>query len=169
MTMKKSKTMSEKGVGTKLNTKGNNHSNRSKKSTYKGKYNRKLSNKVSSSSFLMLYTLFFLNKSSEPLYGKEILEKIHTVLGPVGWSPSHGTHYPVLNQMIEDGFINNIKTVARTKYYVITEQGRKELASKSKDFKPDIIESAKLYCNMITEMYGENLEVVFNDNSQVAQ
>ena len=43
------------------------------KHDYKAEYNRLFLTKMSSSSFLLLYTLFILDKKGEPLYGKEIL------------------------------------------------------------------------------------------------
>lgn len=122
---------------------------------YKAEYNRMLPTKLSSSNLLSLYTLFLLNKSSEPLYGKEMLNKIQSIANNYVWNPSHGTYYPLLEKMDSDGLIKKVKTNRSKNFYSITELGKTELADKLNKYKPILIRSAEFFDNILSEMYGE--------------
>ena len=72
---------------------------RNTKKDYKAKNNRMYPTKMSSSNFLLLKTLFLLNKNTNSLYGKEMLVEIQRGVSIDIWQPSHGTYYPVLDVM----------------------------------------------------------------------
>lgn len=127
----------------------------STKHVYKSEYNKMFPTKMSSSSFLSLYTLFILDKKAQPLYGLEILTELHKAVSSDVWKPLHGTHYPVLNTLMKDGYIKNVKNVSDKKFYAITELGKKELESRLNKFKPMLIESSKFFSRMLNDMYNE--------------
>jgi len=140
----------------KLDSTGCNEiSMRNTNNDYKAEYNRMFLTKMSSSSFLLLYTLFLLNKKSEPLYGAEMLTEIRSGVSFDIWGPSHGTYYPLLERMVKAGYIENAKSTPSKKFYAITELGTEELKLKLDEFKPMLIESSKFFSNMLTEMYNE--------------
>lgn len=122
---------------------------------YKAEYNRMFLTKMSSSSFLLLYTLFLLNNKSEPLYGAEMLTEIRRGVSFDIWGPSHGTYYPLLERMVNAGYIENAISTLSRKFYTITELGTEELKLKLDDFKPMLIESSKFFSNVLSEMYNE--------------
>ncbi|MBX4271981.1 PadR family transcriptional regulator [Clostridium estertheticum] len=128
---------------------------RSTKKDYKAKNNRMYPTKMSSSNFLLLYTLFLLNKKSKPLYGKEMLTEIQNSVSVDIWEPSHGTYYPVLEGMMESGYINNVKVISGKKFYEITKLGIKELELRLIEFRPMLIESSNFFSSVFTEMYTE--------------
>lgn len=120
---------------------------------YKAEYNGMFPIKISSSDFLSLYTLFLLNKHSEPLYGKEMLNKIQGISNSHVWNPSHGTYYPLLEKMEADGFIEKIKNDKSKNFYVITELGKNELKVRLDEFKPILTGGAKFFNNVLSELY----------------
>lgn len=133
---------------------------KSTKHVYKAEYNKLFPTKMSSSSFLSLYTLFILSKKDQPLYGREILAELQKVANANVWKPSHGTHYPVLKELLKDGYIENVKTISDKKYYSITELGKEKLELKLVEFKPMVIQSSNFFSNMLTEMYGEMVQIM---------
>lgn len=111
---------------------------------YKAEYNRLLPTMSSSSNVLILYTLYLLNNSSSPLYGKEMLDKVKDDIGTDSWMPSHGTHYPVLKKMVKEGLISKVKSDNNKNYYTITEVGIKELKSKIHEFQAILNDNYKI-------------------------
>jgi DNA-binding PadR family transcriptional regulator len=71
------------------------------------------------------------------------------------WGPSHGTYYPLLERMVNAGYLKNAKSTPSRKFYAITELGTKELVLKLGEFKPMLIESSKFFSTVLTEMYNE--------------
>ncbi|MBU3173703.1 PadR family transcriptional regulator [Clostridium estertheticum] len=141
----------------KFNLMGNyKMAKRNTKKNYKAKNNRMYPTKMSSSNFLLLKTLFLLNKNTNSLYGKEMLEEIQRDVCVDIWQPSHGTYYPVLDVMMEAGYINNVKVISGKKFYEITKLGIKELECRLVEFRPMLIESCKFFSNIFTEMYNDN-------------
>ena len=141
---------------TKLDSTGCNAvTTRNTNNDYKAAYNRIFLTKISSSSFLLLYTLFLLNKSSEPLYGAEMLTEIRRGVSYDIWGPSHGTYYPLLERMVNAGYIENAISTLSRKFYTITELGTEELKLKLDEFKPMLIESSKFFSNVLSEIYNE--------------
>lgn len=121
--------------------------------SYKAQYNRIFPTKMSSSNFLLLYTLFLLDKKSEPLYGKEMLREIQRNVSDDIWKPSHGTYYPLLEDMVKAGYIKFIKNISSMKFYAITELGTKELELRLGEVRPMLIESSKFFSKVLSEMY----------------
>jgi DNA-binding PadR family transcriptional regulator len=145
-----------KGTSVKLNLLGRyRRVMRNTNNDYKAEYNRMFLTKMSSSSFLLLYTLFLLNKKPEPLYGAEMLTEIRRGVSFDIWGPSHGTYYPLLERMVNAGYIENAKSTPSRKFYTITKLGTEELKLKLDEFKPMLIESSKFFSNVLTEMYDE--------------
>lgn len=122
---------------------------------YKAKYSTLFPTKMSSSSFLLLYTLFILDKKAEPLYGKEILSEIQKCVRADIWKPSNGTYYPLLDDMVKSGYIEMVKSSNSKKFYAITELGTSTLALKLGEFKPILIGASEFFSHMLTEMYNE--------------
>lgn len=142
-----------KRTNEKLNILGNyKRVRRDINKSYKSEYNRISPTKISSSSFLELYTLFLLNKSAEPLYGKEILREIQRDVGTDIWKPSHGTFYPLLQDMVLAGYIKIINTASSMKFYTITELGAKELEVRLREFKPILMHSAKFFSTVLARI-----------------
>ncbi|MBU3114624.1 PadR family transcriptional regulator [Clostridium lacusfryxellense] len=127
---------------------------------YKAKYNKLFPTKMSSSNLLLIYTLFLLDKSDEPLYGKEMLTEIERAGSTDIWKPSHGTYYPLLDDMVKAGYINNVKTTNSMKFYDITDIGRQELIFKRSEFRTMLIESSKFFSNILSQIYNERQEKV---------
>lgn len=118
------------------------------KHKYKAEYSRLLPTMSSSSNLLILYTLYLLNKSSEPLYGKEMLDTIKKNISTNSWTPSHGTHYPVLKHLVKEGFVVKVKSDDNKNYYAITEKGRNEFNNKKKEFKSILSDNYKILANL---------------------
>lgn len=114
------------------------------------KYSTFMLNKISSSMFLKLYTLSCMIKKDDAMYGKEILDYIHSF--DMGWKPSHGTLYPILNSMMEEKLIDFSYECDGRKYYSITDWGRNYYFSKSKDFKKMLLNSSKFYKTIAAEL-----------------
>ncbi|MBK5241845.1 PadR family transcriptional regulator [Clostridium sp.] len=127
---------------------------------YTAKYNKLFPTKMSSSNLLLIYTLFLLDKSDEPLYGKEMLTEIERAGSTNIWKPSHGTYYPLLDDMVKSGYINNVKTTNSMKFYDITDIGRQELIFKRGEFRTMLIESSKFFSNILSQIYNEKQEKV---------
>ncbi|MCR3758689.1 PadR family transcriptional regulator [Clostridium felsineum] len=126
----------------------------SSKRAYKGEYNRMFPAKMSSSNFLSLYTLFLLSNKSEPIYGKQILQEIQDTIDIDVWKPSHGTLYPLLNDMEKNNLIEVVKETPSKKYYTITKLGKKELDLRLDEFKDMLIQSSNFFNKVISKMYN---------------
>ena len=114
--------------------------------------------KMSSSNFLSFYTLHVLAVENRPLYGKEILDSLHDIIGSAIWKPSHGTLYPILSKLTKGNLIEKVTIDDDKKYYVITDLGREELELKMREFKPLIIDSYKFFSKLIEEIYNSSEE-----------
>lgn len=120
---------------------------------YKSEYTRIFPTKMSSSNFLLLYTLFLLDSKDEPLYGKEMLREIQSNVSPNIWNPSHGTYYPLLEDMVRAGYIEITGTIASKKLYSLTKLGKKELELRLAEFKPILVKAANFYSRIYSSMY----------------
>jgi DNA-binding PadR family transcriptional regulator len=125
---------------------------------YKAEYNRMFPTKMSSSNFLLLYTLFLLDKKGEPLYGKEILTEIQRTISANIWNPSHGTYYPLLDDMVKAGYIEIVKDTSSKKFYSITKLGKKELELRLAEFEPMLIKSFDFFSKIFSIMYNKKLD-----------
>jgi len=119
---------------------------------YKGKYNRLFPSKVSSTNFLTVYTLYLLKGKS--MYGKEILDHIVETLGSDTWSPSHGTLYPLLQEMCANGLIELVEEQENRKMYIITPVGIKALADQLKTVIPALESSYDFLGKVVKELYS---------------
>lgn len=123
---------------------------------YKAEYTRIFPTKMSSSNFLLLYTLFLLASKDEPLYGKEMLRDIQSNVNPSIWNPSHGTYYPLLEDMVRAGYIEIAGTIASKKLYSITKLGKEELELKLAEFKPILVKAANFFSKLFNVMYDDS-------------
>lgn len=114
------------------------------------KYSTFVLNKMSSSMFLKLYTLSCAIKKDGPIYGREILEYIHSF--NIAWEPSHGTLYPILASMCEEGLIQFEYKYANRNFYSITDKGREYYNERAKDFKRMLTDSYKFYRAIAEEL-----------------
>ena len=126
--------------------------NHMKHNDFKGQYTKLFPTKISSSSFLMVYTLYLLEKHGA-MYGKEILDMIEKHLHSEIWNPSHGTLYPLLTQMEEEKWIKEDHTEASRKFYRITSNGLKVLKDKLEVIKPTLFKSYEFLAKSIMDLY----------------
>lgn len=121
-------------------------------------YSTFMLSKLSSSAFLKLYSLSYIINADNKVYGMQIIEHIKSF--NTSWNPSHGTLYPILNQMVDEGLIicthedshydSNKKQ--RKKYYEATEWGVAYYNSKVDQFKDTIMKSANFYSTIAREL-----------------
>jgi DNA-binding PadR family transcriptional regulator len=110
-------------------------------SEFKNKYNMNFL--LSSNNVLRVYTLIILSNSDVPMFGKEILENIRTLVSSSIWNPSNGTFYPLLKSMTKDGYINK-QIITKTKiFYEITPEGENLLLNMILEFLPKIENNIK--------------------------
>lgn len=128
---------------------------KSDKHDYKGDYQRLFPSKMSSSSFLTLFSLYVLKTKNEPVYGREIIYEIETMLDSSVWKPSHGTLYPILEKLEKERLVQIVKKENSRKYYTITEEGKQLLNSKLEEFKGMLMESSQFFNKVVSRMYPE--------------
>lgn len=100
-------------------------------------------NKTSSTEFLKLFLLSCMIKEDKPVYGKEIINYINRF--NCAWSPSHGTMYPLLRELLNNGYIENAFATDRKKYYNITSEGKNFYKKNSREFKSLLRKTARFY------------------------
>lgn len=115
-----------------------------------GKYSTFVLNRLSSSTFLELYTLSCILKKKDAIYGMEILNKINKF--DIPWKPSHGTLYPILENMVKRELIEFVYQADGRKFYDITEYGIEYYRDRSKEFRKDLVESSKFYRAISNEL-----------------
>lgn len=140
-----------------LNLLGNYKMDRKKKEDFKAAHTRLFPAKLSSSSFLMTYSLFVLKSSGEPIFGKDILNELHKMLGDGTWKPSHGTLYPLLAQLEDAGYIRVAFEKKGKKYWEITECGEEFLESQMESFKSTLMASHEFFNKILGKMYHINV------------
>lgn len=116
-----------------------------------GKFSTFVLNRLSSSTFLKLYTLSCILNRQGPVYGMEILNRINKF--EITWKPSHGTLYPLLEEMVNDGLIKFVYIADGKKYYDITEDGKIYYEDRYKEFKQDLVEASRFFRAMSDELY----------------
>lgn len=115
------------------------------------KYSTMVFNKMSSSNFLRMFTLSCLIKKEGEVYGKEILDFIKSFNTP--WQPSHGTFYPVLETMVNEGLIEKAYEYESRKYYKVTDLGKQYYIDRADEFKKMLIDSSKFYSTIANGLY----------------
>lgn len=126
--------------------------------TYKGLYNKLFPSKMSTNSFLTIYILYILNEKNNPMYGKEIIDKIEERFNG-SFKPSHGLMYPILRKLEEEKLVaaewEGQDPSKRTKrFYKITPRGRLALEEETENFKEVVYESYQLMDNIIRDLYS---------------
>lgn len=114
------------------------------------KYSTMHLNKSSSNDFLKLYTLTFILEKGRPVYGKEVISRIRSF--HTAWTPSHGTLYPLLDKMIEEGLIEHSHSKNIKKYYNITEKGKEYYVKEIPKFREMLISTVDFYTTAVREM-----------------
>jgi len=79
--------------------------------------------------FLSFLTLRLIKKG--PLSGKELQEELGKRKGT---KPSPGTIYPVLKELVNNGWIEEVDCEGREKKYQLTKEGKKEVEQATRKF-----------------------------------
>jgi DNA-binding PadR family transcriptional regulator len=88
--------------------------------------------------------------------GSEIIKKLEK---DIGWKPSCGSVYPVLNVLEEEALTNVIGDISSTKkIYSLTKKGREELKKHNEDKEELMNEIVKVH-KMIESTYGTDLQM----------
>lgn len=113
-----------------------------------------LQTKLSSSTLLELYSLNTMIRNSETgICGKHILDDIYN--NNSIWAPSHGTLYPLLAKMQENGYITEIEgTDFKKKLYRITKKGLEYYKQNANNLKYMLLESSMFYKTMCDSLYS---------------
>lgn len=114
------------------------------------KYSTFMLTKLSSSMFLKLYSLSFMINRGDAVYGLEILEHLRSF--KTTWNPSHGTLYPILTEMSEEGLIKLTYSCEGRKYYEVTPWGESYYRDNVRDFKAKLNTTAKFYKSIAGEL-----------------
>jgi DNA-binding PadR family transcriptional regulator len=99
--------------------------------------------KINPRGFLELYTLGYIIDKDKEVYGKEIIDYINDF--NMSWRPSHGTFYPVLNDLQEHGLIEYVYEYDSRKFYAVTDYGKEYFRERADDFRKQLLRSAKFY------------------------
>lgn len=108
-------------------------------------YSTKVLNTISSKDFLRMSTLSYMMDKKCAVYGREIITHIKD-RGAI-WSPSHGSLYPLLNEMVKDNLLYVDDMVGKKKYYQLTDEGRDYYKKAATDFVDMLITTSKFYEN----------------------
>lgn len=117
---------------------------------FMNKYSTFMLSKMSSSMFLKIYTLSFMINKEDAVYGKEIIDYIKSF--NTGWQPSHGTLYPILTKMTEEGLIKLSYSCEGRKYYSITPWGETYYKDRAADFRKMLSSTSKFYKTIAGEL-----------------
>lgn len=109
---------------------------------------RKLKNdedikKITPRAFLELYTLGYIIGKDTEVYGKEIIDCIKD--SGISWNPSHGTFYPVLNDLQTNGLIEYVYEYDSRKFYTVTDYGKEYFRERASIFKDQLLQSSNFY------------------------
>lgn len=112
---------------------------------YKNEYKRMFPSKMSSTNFLSMYTLYYIYKAGQPVYGKEILNEIENTFDSNVWKPSHGTLYPLLRKLVKEKLLEVYTETKLKKYYIITELGKETIKNEIPELREIILSSSKFF------------------------
>lgn len=121
---------------------------------YHGKYKKLFPGVLSSNSFLSVYILYMLDKTTK-MYGKEIVDSISNRLHGT-WEPSHGLVYPILRnleemKLVEGNWEDQDKKTRR--FYHITSHGRNALVDEVESIKPMFEDARKMIETVMLDLY----------------
>ncbi len=87
--------------------------------------------------------------SEKPMSGSEI---VHTIEEQLGWKPSYGSMYPLLEQLLSEKLVT-CQEEKKKKKYTLTEKGKKEL-QKNKKNKESLVKLLNKTYGIMKEVYG---------------
>lgn len=138
-------------------------------------YATRVVNTVSSTQLLRVVILsVFDANGSAGSYGYEALKVVKKMVGEDEdqvlesgvWTPSHGSLYRALRELKADGFIEEIKKPysGNVKFYVITEEGKKELERTLHPLLGNLKATSELFANITKSLIDiNNLENTYDD------
>ena len=105
-------------------------------------------------NILTMYTLYILKENNQA-YGKQILDQIRQWINNHSWKLSHGTLYPLLDQMQKEGYIQRVDgdRFRNRKYYTITKKGEFFFHQHYQDFVASLARSSQSYQNLTLEIH----------------
>lgn len=113
-------------------------------------YSTKTINTINSRDFLKMYTLSYIIGKNGPAYGREILSNIRDKNGV--WTPSHGSLYPLLEDMVADNLLYIDEEIGKRKYYKATRKGRNHYKKVSEEFRNTLLITSEFYANMAEDL-----------------
>ncbi len=87
--------------------------------------------------------------SEKPMSGSEL---VNTIEKQLGWKPSYGSMYPLLEQLLSEKLVT-CKEEKKKKKYTLTEKGKKEL-QKNKKNKESLVKLLNKTYGIMKEVYG---------------
>lgn len=114
--------------------------------------------KLSSRNIIKFYALKCMSERKSGVSGKEIIEQL-SLLSTV-WTPSNGTLYPLLEELVRDEYIQEVKVVdtldakinSNYRLYVITNKGKEYYNEHYTSFKETIKETINFYNKLIDKI-----------------
>ena len=113
-------------------------------------YSTKTINTINSRDFLKMYTLSYIIGKNGSAYGREILSNIRSKNGV--WTPSHGSLYPLLEDMVENNLLVVDQEEGKRKYYKATRKGRHLYKKTSEDFINTLRVTSEFYSNIADDL-----------------
>ena len=118
-------------------------------------YTRLIPTNLSSTNLLMIYILHCFKKSNSPMYGKEVLDFINNTT--TAWKPSHGTLYPLLSELEGKGYITNIGTDNKRKFYILTSLGSTIYEQMLDTYKDTLYSSKSFFDTLVNTLYEKEV------------
>ena len=127
-------------------------------------YTTKIVNNLSSRDFLKMYTLSYMMKEKSA-YGREIIKHIRSKSS--AWKPSHGSLYPLLNEMVETNmiYVYDIDEETKIKTYKLTAKGANYYNDRVIEFKNTLKKTSEFFDSIADELTICDLDCNENDNS----
>lgn len=116
-------------------------------------YSTKVLNTLSSKDFLRMSTLSYMAEKNSSAYGREIIT--HIKEKDSVWTPSHGSLYPLLSEMVDDKLLYIDDEIGKKKYYQMTEKGKEYYKKASSEFVDMLITTSNFYASFAKELHIE--------------
>jgi DNA-binding PadR family transcriptional regulator len=113
-------------------------------------YSTKALSTLSSRDFLKMCTLSYIIEKGDSAYGREIMSHIKSKKSV--WTPSHGSLYPLLNDMVSDKVLYIDEEEGKRKYYKLTRKGKEYYKKASSDFVDTLKQTSKFYESLAGEI-----------------
>lgn len=115
-------------------------------------YSTKTVSNLSSKDFLKMQTLSYMIKKKDSTYGREIIKHIRSKSDT--WTPSHGSLYPLLNEMVKNEiiYIYDIDVDANIKRYKLTAKGVNYYKDRVEEFKSALKKTSDFFSEMADDL-----------------